>query len=154
MTQDQINVILVILPIAIPFFQFLLGKYFTKNKDTADYSRQILEIANQATEDLKKTRDDLTKSEQEYELTIEKIREGNSASLEAIRSELNARINRQKARIEELERVTKVYTINFDLVTHPNLEIRNPKVQAMDDTTASQKMSAITEEDLSKYKKE
>ena len=154
MTQEQINILLVALGVLSPLIKDLLQKFFSKHKDTADYAKQILDIANRATEDLKKTREDLAKSNQQYEETIERIREGNSAGLEAVRTELSARINRQKARIEELEKVTKIYTITFDLVTHPNLEIRNPTVQAMDDTMASQKVSAITEEDLAKYKKE
>lgn len=145
MTQEQINLLLATLALAIPFIQFLLTKYFGKNKDRIEYSSDLLEIANKATEALKKTREDLISSEAEYEKTVDAMQKGHTAALDALRAELTARINRQKARIEDLERVTKIYTITFDLVTHPNLEIKNSQVKAMDDTSASQKMKAIRE---------
>lgn len=144
MTQDQLNVILVILPIAIPFIQFLLTKYFGRGKDRTEYSSDLLEIANSATEALRKAREDQTKSEESYEKTIDTIRQEHAAAMASIRNEYDARHERLKSRILELEKVQKIYAIQFDLVTHPNLEVRNISARAMDDVTASQKMKAIS----------
>lgn len=145
MTQERLNIILVILPIAIPFIQFLLTKYFSKNKDTTEYSSDLLKIANDATDALRKSREDQIKSEDAYEKTIDTIRQEHAAALASIRNEYDARHERLKARITELEKVQKIYAVQFDLVTHPNLEIRNVSARAMDDVTASQKMKAINE---------
>lgn len=43
-----------------------------------------------------------------------------------------------------------MYTIKFDLITHPNVEIRNVEATKRDDVSASQKLRAITKEDLEK----
>lgn len=145
MSQEKLNVILVILPIAIPFIQFLLSKYFSRKKDTTEYSSDLLKIANDATEALRKSREDQIKSEDAYEKTIDTIRQEHAAALASIRNEYDARHERLKARITELEKVQKIYAIQFDLVTHPNLEVRNVSARAMDDVTASQKMKAINE---------
>jgi hypothetical protein len=146
MNQDQLNIILVILPIAIPFIQFLLTKYFGKNKDATEYGSDLLQIANNATDALRKAREDLTKSEDAYEKTIDTIRQEHAAALASIRNEYDARHERLKSRIVELEKVQKIYAIQFDLVTHPNLEVRNVSARAMDDVTASQKMKTITDQ--------
>lgn len=146
MTQEQINVILVILPIAIPFLQFLLNKYFSKSKDTVEYSSDLLKIANEATETLRKDREERTKSEEAYEKTIASIRKEHDAAVASIRQEYDSRHERLKSRILELERIQKVYAINFDLVTHPHVEIKNMQARAMDDVSASQKIKAITAE--------
>lgn len=150
MTQEQINVVLVILPIAIPFIQFLLNKYFSKNKDTVEYSSDLLKIANEATETLRKDREERTKAEESYEKVIASIRKEHDAAVTSIRQEYDGRHERLKARIAELERVQKVYAISFDLLTHPNVEIRNMQARAMDDVSASQKMKAITPEQQEK----
>jgi vacuolar-type H+-ATPase subunit I/STV1 len=154
MTQEQINVILVLLPITIPFVQFLLTKYFSKPKDTAEYSSDLLKITNDATEALRKARDELNAVEEASEKTIAAIRREHEAAIASIRQEYDGRHERLKARILELERVQKVYAIQFDLVTHPNVEIRNMTARSMDDVSASQKIKAITEEDLKNFKKE
>ncbi len=146
MTQEQINILLAFMTVVgMPILSFLIPKWLNRHKDKSDYSGDLLELANRATEALKKAREDLTASEAEYEKTIDVQREAHTAALEAVRVELNARINRQKARIEELEQVTKIYKVSFDLVTHPNIEIKNPEVRALDDVTASQKIRAIAE---------
>lgn len=152
MTQEQINVVLIILPIAIPFIQFLLTKYFAKSKDTAEYSSDLLKITNDATEALRKDREERTKSEEAYEKTIASIRKEHDSALLSIRQEYDARHERLKSRIVELERVQKVYAISFDLLTHPNVEIRNMQARAMDDVSASQKIKAITPEQLQEKK--
>lgn len=145
MTQEQINVILVILPIAIPFVQFLLTKYFSKSKDTAEYSSDLLKIANDAAEALRKARGEQIQSEEAYEKTINAIRQEHVAAIASMRNEYDARHERLKSRITELEKVQKIYAIQFDLVTHPNLEVRNISARAMDDLTASQKLKSIQE---------
>lgn len=155
MTQEQINLVLAItalLGVFSPMIMKFLDKAFSRGKDKVEYSSDLLELVNSTTEALRKSREDLSKSQEEYDKTVEAMRQGHDASLEAIRVELNGRINRQKARIEDLENIRRVYTITFDLVTHPNAEIRNMQVKPMDDVSASQKMKAIVIEE-SKEKK-
>lgn len=153
MTQDQINVILVILPITIPFIQFLLNKYFGRGKDKAEYSSDLLQIANDATEQLRKAREDVVETEERYQGVIDSIRKESEASLHSMREESAAKIKGLEGRIQDLERVTKLYNIRFDLITHPNIEIRNVEVKPMDDLSASQKLKAISQDDINKAKK-
>lgn len=146
MTQEQINILLASMTVLMPIVQFLLGKFFSKGKDTAEYSSELLKIANDATEALRKAREEQTTSEANYEKTINSIRAAHSADIASIRNEYDARHERLKSRITELEKVQKIYAIQFDLVTHPNLEVRNISARAMDDMSASQKLRAITPE--------
>ena len=149
MSQEQINAVLAIaalLGLFMPLISKVVDKVFARGKDKVEFSGDLLELYNKTTEALRKTREDLTKSEEQYDETVDALREGHNASLEALRVELNGRINRQKSRIEELENVRRVYTINFDLVTHPNAEIKNMSVKPMDDVSASQKIRAIVVE--------
>jgi ribonuclease BN (tRNA processing enzyme) len=151
MTQEQLNTLLAITSftaLLMPLVSRVLDKFFSKGKDKVEYSSDLLDVMNKTTDALKKAKDDLITSEKEYEKTIEAMRTSHDAALEALRVELNARINRQKTRIEELETIKRVYTITFDLVTHPNVELRNPQVKAMDDVSASQKMQTITKEQI------
>ena len=153
MTQEQINIVLVILPFLSPILMFLIQKYFSKGRDNAEYGSDLVDLVNKTTDALKKAKEDLLQSEKEYENTTDAMRASHDAALEALRIDLNARINRQKARIEELETIKRVYTISFDLVTHPNVELKNPQVTAMDDVHASQKMRAVTENQIKEAKK-
>ena len=148
MTQEQINLLLAGLTILMPVFNYLLQKYFARNKDTVEYSSDLLKVANDAADALRKTREDMTKSEENYEKTIQSMQQAHEASIQAIRSEYDGRHERLKARIADLERVTKIYAIQFDLVTAPNVEIRNIQARAMDDLSASQKLKTITQEDI------
>jgi ribonuclease BN (tRNA processing enzyme) len=151
MTQEQLNTLLAITSftaLLMPLVSRVLDKFFSKGKDKVEYSSDLLDVMNKTTDALKKAKDDLITSEKEYEKTIEAMRTSHDAALEALRVELNARINRQKTRIEELETIKRVYTITFDLVTHPNVELRNPQVKAMDDVSASQKVQTITKEQI------
>ena len=146
MSQEQINALLAIvslLGLFMPLINKVADKVLARGKDKVEFSGDLLELYNKTTEALRKTREDLSKSETEYDKTVDAMREGHNASLEALRVELNGRINRQKARIEELENVRRVYTINFDLVTHPNAEVKNMSVKPMDDVSASQKIKAV-----------
>lgn len=155
MSQEQINFILAItslLGVFSPILTRFLDKLFSKGKDKLDYSGDMLDLLNRTTDALKQAREDLRKSEAEYEKTVEAMRTSHDASLDALRQELSARINRQKARIEDLENVKRVYTIQFDLVTHPNIEVMNVKARAMDDVSASQKVQAINKEQLQESK--
>lgn len=155
MSQEQINLVLAItslLGVFSPIIMRLLEKYFSKNKDKLDYSGDLLDLVNRTTDALKKAKDDLQTSEEAYEKTIEAMRTSHDSSLEALRQELSARINRQKARIEDLENIKRVYSIQFDLVTHPSVEVRNLKAKALDDVSASQKVQAITKEQLEERK--
>lgn len=145
MTQDQFTFWLALAALIVPFARDILQKAFSKKKDTVEYSSDLLEIANQATEALRKAREEQTKSEEQYEKTISVIRQEHTAAIASIRNEYDARHERLKNRITELEKVQKIYAIQFDLVTHPNLEVRNISARAMDDVNASQKMRAITD---------
>lgn len=146
MSQEQINGLLAIvslLGLFMPLISKVVDKILARGKDKVEFSGDLLDLYNKTTEALRKTREDLTKSEDEYDKTVDAMRTGHDAQLEALRIELNGRINRQKARIEELENIRRVYTINFDLVTHPNAEIKNMSVKPMDDVSASQKIKAV-----------
>lgn len=146
MTQEQLNIVLAIWAVAAPIITILVQKYFSKNKDSADYGSDLLEMLNQATEALKKSREETNHLEDSYEKTISTIRQEHTASMASIRSEYDGRINRLKSRVLELESVQKIYEIKFDLVTHPNVEVKNVSAKAMDDLSASQKIRAITAE--------
>lgn len=148
MEQEQVNLILAVtslLALFMPLISKAMDKMFTRGKDKVEFSGDLLELYNKTTDALKKTREDLTKSEDEYDKTVEAMRTNHDAALEALRIELNGRINRQKARIEELENIRRVYTITFDLVTHPNAEVKNMNVKPMDDVSASQKIKAVSQ---------
>ena len=144
MTQEQINIALAILIPTIPLIQYLLTKYFSRGKDKTEYSRELLKLANDATEALRRTREELITSEDEHENTLTAVRNANEATIQSIRTEYDARHMRLKARILDLENVQKIYKISFDLLTHPNVEVKNISAKAMDDVTASQKMKAIS----------
>jgi hypothetical protein len=150
MSQEQINVLLAALTITVPIVQFLLNKFFSHKKDNAEYGQDLLQIANDATEQLRKTRDDLTKTEDRYEEVIKSIRSEYQAVIKTMTIEADARHEGLKSRIAELERVTKMYTIKFDLITHPNVEIRNVEAKPRDDVSASQKLRAIKQDDINK----
>src|SRR5687768_15135241 len=127
MEQEQVNLILAVtslLALFMPLISKLMDKVLARGKDKVEFSGDLLELYNKTTEALRKTREDLTNSENEYDKTVEAMRTNHDAALEALRIELNGRINRQKARIEELENIRRVYTITFDLVTHPNAEVK------------------------------
>src|SRR5688572_3598311 len=147
MEQEQVNLILAVaslLALFMPLISKAMDKMFSRGKDKVEFSGDLLELYNKTTEALRKTREDLTKSEEQYDETVDAMRTGHDTALEALRVELNGRINRQKARIEELENIRRVYTISFDFITHPNAEIKNANVKPMDDVSASQKIKAIT----------
>lgn len=150
MTQEQINVLLGAMTIAVPFLQFLLGKYFNQKKDSAEYGQDLLQIANDATDQLRKAREELSSTEDRYESVIKSLRDEYEAVIKSIRAEGDARHESLKNRIAELERVTKMYTIKFDLITHPNVEIKNVEAKPRDDVSASQKLRAITQDDINK----
>lgn len=139
MTQEHINFILSVLVVVMPFAQFFIGKfvdkYFTRAKDKGDYSDHLLEIANDATLALQKARDEISS----MEVSHDKI-------LVALRAEYDDKIDRLRNRISELETITRVYRIQFDLVTHPNMEIKNQKVESVDYMTNTQKLKAIQSE--------
>lgn len=143
MTSEQLNVLLAIWAVASPIVTLLLQKFFSKNKDNADYGSDLLEMLNRATEALKKSREEKTAMEEQHEKTITAIRQEHTAAIASIRSEYDGRHVRLKSRIDELEQIQRIYEIRFDLVTHPNLEVKNVSAKAMDDLTASQKMRAI-----------
>lgn len=148
MEQEQVNLILAVtslLALFMPLISKLMDKVLARGKDKVEFSGDLLELYNKTTEALRKTREDLTNSENEYDKTVEAMRTNHDAALEALRIELNGRINRQKARIEELENIRRVYTITFDLVTHPNAEVKNMNVKPMDDVSASQKIKAVSQ---------
>lgn len=146
MTQEQLNVLLAVWAVAAPIITILVQKYFSKDKDTADYGADLLEMLNQATEALKKAREEKTTQEEQYERTLTTIRQEHTAAIASIRSEYDGRHERLKSRISELENLQRIYEIRFDLVTHPNLEVRNVNAKAKDDLTDSQKLKAIAEE--------
>ena len=143
MTQEYTNVMLAVLAIIMPAITLLLQRIVSRRKDTADYSSDLLKIANDAAEALRKAREELTLTQDTNDQTIDTIRAEHEAAMKSLRAEYDGRHGRLKARIEELEKVQKIYAIQFDLVTHPNVEIRNMTARAMDDVTASQKMKAI-----------
>lgn len=145
MTQEQVNVLLAVWSVAAPIVALVIQKLFSRKKDNADYGSDLLEITNKATEALRQAREEQTVSEQAYERTISTIRQEHAAAIASMRSEYDARHERLKNRITELEKVQKIYAIQFDLVTHPNIEVRNVSARAMDDVSASQKMKAITD---------
>lgn len=145
MSQEKLNVILVILPIAIPFVQFLLQKFFSRKKDSTEYGSDLLELLNSATDALRKSREENTTLEVGYEKTITTVRQEHKAAMDSMRSEYDGRIGRLRNRVEELEKVQRIYEIQFNLITHPNVEIRDVRAKAMDDVTASQKMKTITD---------
>jgi len=142
-TQEYTNVMLAVLAIIMPAITLLLQRIVSRRKDTADYSSDLLKIANDAAEALRKAREELTLTQDTNDQTIDTIRAEHEAAMKSLRAEYDGRHGRLKARIEELEKVQKIYAIQFDLVTHPNVEIRNMTARAMDDVTASQKMKAI-----------
>lgn len=144
MTQEQINLLLAAMTVLSPVLMKLLDKFFSQKKENTEYSSDLLEITNQATEALRKAREEKTATEEAYEKTITAIRQEHKAAMESMRSEYDGRIDRLKGRVTELEKVQKIYAIQFDLVTHPNVEVRNISARAMDDVTASQKLKAIT----------
>lgn len=144
MSQESINIILALLPFIMPVISFMLQKYFSKNKDTVEYSSDLLKIANDATEALRKAREELNATQESHEHTVDTIRLEHKAAMDSLRTEYDSRHLRLKSRIEELEKVQKIYAIQFDLVTHPNVEIRNIQARAMDEMTESQKLKAIT----------
>lgn len=143
MTQEQLNIILAVWAVAAPIITILVQKYFSKNKDNADYGSDLLDMLNAATESLKKSREEKAAQEEQYEKTIVAIRQEHTAAIASIRSEYDGRHERLKSRIAELENIQRIYQIQFDLVTHPNLEVKNVNAKAMDDLTASQKMKAV-----------
>jgi len=146
MSQDTINIILAIIGVSSPlllFAQFLLNKYFSRGKDKTEYSGELLKLANDATEALRKTREELNTLEDSHEQTLLEVREANEATIKSIRTEYDARHQRLKSRILDLENIQKVYKISFDLLTHPNVEVKNIQATAVDDVTASQKLKAI-----------
>jgi hypothetical protein len=143
MPQETINIILAILTPLFLFAQFLLTKYFSRGKDTAEYSGELLKLANDATEALRKAREELNIMEDIHEKTLMQVREANEATIKSIRTEYDARHQRLKARILDLENVQRIYKISFDLLTHPNIEVKNITATSVDDTTASQKLRAV-----------
>lgn len=136
MPQEHINLLLALFTVSIPFVQFLLNKFFGRKMDSAQYSDHLFKLATEATEQLRKARDEINSMEEQYDKTIE-----------LIRIEHNTRIDRLKNRVAELETITRVYKVTFDLVTHPNVEIKNPNVEAMDDVSASQKTAKLSNTD-------
>lgn len=143
MSQDTINIILGLLALLMPMVSIILQKVLNQKKDKGDYSSDLLQIANDATDALRKAREEITATQDAYERTVDAMRKEHEAAITAIRTDYDGRHQRLKARIEELEKVQKIYAIQFDLVTHPNIEIRNIQARAMDDVTASQKLKAI-----------
>jgi hypothetical protein len=141
--QEYTNVMLAVLAIVMPAITLLLQRIVSRRKDTAEYSSDLLKIANDAAEALRKAREELTLTQDTNDKTIDTIRAEHEAAMKSLRAEYDGRHGRLKARIEELEKVQKIYAIQFDLVTHPNVEIRNMTARAMDDVTASQKIKAI-----------
>jgi vacuolar-type H+-ATPase subunit I/STV1 len=152
MTQEQLNVLLAVWAVAAPIITLVVQKYFSKNRDNADYGSDLLNMLNQATESLKKSREEKTATEEQYEKTLTAVRQEHSAAIASVRSEYDGRIDRLKSRVLELENVQRIYEIKFDLVTHPNVEVKNVSAKAMDDVTASQKMKAITNEQIKSSK--
>lgn len=139
MEQDKINVFLALLTITMPFIQFLLSKFFGRKLDGAQYSDHLMKLATEATEQLRKARDEINAMETQYDATID-----------AIRAEHNARLDRLKKRVAELETISRVYKISFDLVTHPNIEIKNQSIETLDDVSASQKIKTVSAGDTPK----
>ena len=143
MSQTTINLLLGLLVALMPVITIAVQKLLSRNKDKGDYSSDLLQIANDATDALRKAREEITATQDTYEKTVDAMRNEHNATITAIRTDYDGRHQRLKTRIEELEKVQKIYAIQFDLVTHPNVEIRNIQARAMDDAAASQKMKAI-----------
>lgn len=146
MPQETTNMLLAVLAIVMPALTLFLQKLLSRRKDVADYSSDLLQIANDAAEALRKAREELTATQESYEHTIDAIRLEHEASMRSMRAEYDGRHSRLKARIEELEKVQKIYAIQFDLVTHPNVEIKNIQARALEDLTESQKVRAAQQQ--------
>lgn len=142
MTSEQLNVVLAVWAFASPIVTLLLQKYFSRNKDSTEYSSDLLEIANASTEALKKARGEVTELEEQHEKTLSSIRDEHTAAFASMRSEYDGRINRLKSRVAELEQVQKIYRITFDLLTHPNVRVENMQARAVDNLTDTGKLKA------------
>lgn len=143
MTQETVNILLAILVAAMPILTLVLQKTFARNKDSAEYSADLLKITNDATEALRKAREELTAGQDAHEKSMDAARLAHDAALAAIRAEYDGKHARLKSRLEELEKVQKIYMIQLELSTHPNVQVTNVHAQAKDDTNASQRSKAI-----------
>jgi len=136
MSQETINILLATMTPLLLFVQFLLNKYFSRRKDKTEYSTELLKLANDATEALHKSREEQIATEEINEQTINAIRYEHETAIKSIRTEYDARHSRLKSRILDLENIQKIYKITFDLLTHPNVEIKNMSATAVDNPTA------------------
>lgn len=156
MEQEQINALLAFLAVFVPvittFGKTFLDKHYSSKKDSVEYGEDLLKLANDATAELRKAREDLNSTEDRYEEVIKTMRDEYEGIIKSIRVEADARHESLKKRIAELERVTRMYTVSFDLVTHPNIEVKNIRAERVDDPKSSQRIKAITPEDIAAYK--
>ena len=148
MTQDQINVILGVLA-SSPLVLYVVQQFFQRRKNKVDYGDNLLDVTNKMSEQLKKAREDLLALQNE--LQVSEV--AHSKDVELLEKQWHERQERLKGRISDLEKTIVKYDISFTLTTHPQVQVTDLKVIGKEDVLASQKLKAVTSQEIERSRK-
>lgn len=146
MTQEQLNIALAILTVAMPLLLKLVEQWYLKRKNKIDYSDDLVETMNKTAASLREARTEITSMEAE----LRSIDKQHAEEIEDLKTQHNGRIERLKNRISDLEKVFVKYSVSFTLITHPDVQVTDLKVVGKESVSESQKMKAVTEEQSKK----
>jgi len=147
-TQDQINVILGVLA-SSPLVLYVVQQFFQRRKNKVDYGDNLLDVTNKMSEQLKKAREDLLALQNE--LQVSEV--AHSKDVELLEKQWHERQERLKGRISDLEKTIVKYDISFTLTTHPQVQVTDLKVIGKEDVLASQKLKAVTSQEIERSRK-
>ena len=149
MTQEQVNLILGILAFAGPILVLVTRDWLRKRKNKLDYGDNLLDAMNKTTESLKAARSEI----QTLDTQLNQQDKSHEQEINDLQHQHKRERERLRERITALERKWNEYDISFTLKTHPELIIENLKVSGKEDVSASQKLKAITPQQVEEAKK-
>lgn len=151
MTEGIITTVIV--AIVAPALTLILQQVFARRKNKADYGDNLLDVVNKTSESLKKAREEIAQMDN----TLRQLDTTHEQEITDLQHQHKRERDRLRQRLTELEKVLVRYDISFTLTTHPEVRVENLKVIGKEDVSASQKLKAITPqqvlEDQEKRKK-
>lgn len=151
MSETTLQLILgIVLPVVVTTLGFITRDWWRKRKNTISYGDNLIDAMNKTTETLKKARTEIA----EIQEMMRTQDEQHSQEIEDLQHQHRRERDRLKKRLDELEKVLVRYDVSFTLVTKPDVKVENLKVVGMEDAmSTSQKMKAITQEQVDEIKK-
>ena len=130
----------IITAIAAPIVLLAVQQFFLRRKNKLDYGDNLLEGMNKMSEQLKKARQEIS----EMDTQLRQLDQTHEQEIQDLQHQHKRERERLRNRLDILEKVLVRYSISFTLRTHPDIQIENLKVTGMEDVSDSQKLKAMT----------